>query len=415
MLVIDGLFFSSPSVRHKELLHLIDSGIRVYGCSSMGALRAAELRNYGMVGMGVVFRLVAIGAIERDDEVAIIHASAEEQFASLTDALVSVRVAARRARRNGILDRDNEEMIVRAASSIPFVRRRYPVILQEALRNGADERRCKTFMDTVREQRCDVKAEDAILALTAIKRRSHSMATQHPRSAPSQTAYLKQWLRSASGDWVEGQWVSDFSVLTLSQLFANDYVSFHYSTVLRLLVDVEHGISGAEIHHRPEELERLAADCARARGFISPTGKASWGLQELLPGSRAAQPTDAQIARALVRSFRYYPDMLPAEDLCTALKSSRQFVIAQRLVAQIHSFNRALAERGQRYSIDRVSSQRTIEWFLRSWKAPRMEPVIYDRGFASPDDFVRRAKEYLPYAMAKGVPDLVLGTNGGRG
>jgi hypothetical protein len=40
--LIDGTFHQSLSVWHKEILFALQRGIRVFGASSMGALRAAE-------------------------------------------------------------------------------------------------------------------------------------------------------------------------------------------------------------------------------------------------------------------------------------------------------------------------------------------------------------------------------------
>ncbi len=56
LLLIDGYFHQVPSVQHKEILYALHQGLAVFGCSSMGALRAAELADFGMVGIGRVFR-----------------------------------------------------------------------------------------------------------------------------------------------------------------------------------------------------------------------------------------------------------------------------------------------------------------------------------------------------------------------
>ncbi|HVQ13831.1 MAG TPA: TfuA-like protein, partial [Vicinamibacterales bacterium] len=53
--IVDGVFASTPSVWHKEILLAIDDGIAVVGASSMGALRAAELAPFGMIGIGRIF------------------------------------------------------------------------------------------------------------------------------------------------------------------------------------------------------------------------------------------------------------------------------------------------------------------------------------------------------------------------
>src|SRR5438270_6241334 len=68
--LIDGIFGNVPTVWHKEILYAIDHGCLVYGSSSIGALRAAELYAYGMRGVGLCYRLYRAGVITDDDEVA---------------------------------------------------------------------------------------------------------------------------------------------------------------------------------------------------------------------------------------------------------------------------------------------------------------------------------------------------------
>src|SRR4051794_26348046 len=49
--IVDGYFERVPAVWHKEILWAMAEGIHVFGSSSMGALRAAELADFGMVGV----------------------------------------------------------------------------------------------------------------------------------------------------------------------------------------------------------------------------------------------------------------------------------------------------------------------------------------------------------------------------
>lgn len=53
--IIDGYFERVPAVWHKEILLALSAGVHVVGGASMGALRAAELHSFGMVGVGEVF------------------------------------------------------------------------------------------------------------------------------------------------------------------------------------------------------------------------------------------------------------------------------------------------------------------------------------------------------------------------
>ena len=57
--IVDGLFHCTPAVWHKEILAALSQGVIVVGAASMGALRAAELAQLGMVGVGRVFEQLA--------------------------------------------------------------------------------------------------------------------------------------------------------------------------------------------------------------------------------------------------------------------------------------------------------------------------------------------------------------------
>ena len=73
IVLIDGIFGHRPSIWHKEILWCLSKGVRVLGCSSMGALRASELNVYGMEGVGSIYQRYHKGAAlkhpfsERDD------------------------------------------------------------------------------------------------------------------------------------------------------------------------------------------------------------------------------------------------------------------------------------------------------------------------------------------------------------
>ena len=67
ILILDGVFHQSLSVCPSEIMDALRRGMRVFGASSMGALRAAELEAYGMIGIGDVFEYVRDSKVFRDD------------------------------------------------------------------------------------------------------------------------------------------------------------------------------------------------------------------------------------------------------------------------------------------------------------------------------------------------------------
>jgi hypothetical protein len=93
--LIDGVFETVPSVWHHELRAAMASGVAVFGGSSMGALRAAELTSFGMVGLGQIFRWYRDGTLKDDGAVALLHADAEHGYRPLTVPLVNVMHTAR--------------------------------------------------------------------------------------------------------------------------------------------------------------------------------------------------------------------------------------------------------------------------------------------------------------------------------
>jgi len=89
--LIDGVFAMRPAVWHKEILLLLARGFRVIGAASMGALRAAELAPFGMIGVGAIFTAYARGRLTGDDEVAVTHAPVVLGSRPLSLAQVDVR------------------------------------------------------------------------------------------------------------------------------------------------------------------------------------------------------------------------------------------------------------------------------------------------------------------------------------
>ncbi len=163
--LIDGVFFQDSAVAHKEVLAVLEMGVAVVGASSMGALRAAELHSFGMVGVGEIFRLYRKCILISDDEVALIFDPIN--FAPLSEPLVNIRENVRAATENGYIDPDAGEVILAAASSLYFPKRTYDRILEVA--TGLDELQREGFKRFLLEEKGDLKREDAISALERIK------------------------------------------------------------------------------------------------------------------------------------------------------------------------------------------------------------------------------------------------------
>ncbi len=162
--LIDGLFYQSLSVWHKEILFALSEGVHVYGSSSIGALRAAECAPFGMVGVGAVFADYESGRLVDDDEVALAHGDAESGYAGLSVPMVNVRATLAAARLAGVIGDEDHDLIVETAKSLYFTSRTWIA----ALAPLPDERRA-AVTEWVREHPVDQKARDAVELLTIIR------------------------------------------------------------------------------------------------------------------------------------------------------------------------------------------------------------------------------------------------------
>ncbi len=166
--IIDGYFEGQPAVWHKEILWAMAKGIHVFGAASIGALRAAELEPFGMVGVGRIFDDYRSGVLEDDDEVAVTHGPAETGFLKINEPMVNVRVTLARAVDRGIVEADEAREIAQAAKSIFYKKRTYPAVLDAAVARGLAAASLKRLEQWLPEGQIDQKRLDALALLQAI-------------------------------------------------------------------------------------------------------------------------------------------------------------------------------------------------------------------------------------------------------
>lgn len=126
VILLEGTFHQSLSVWHKELAWALQiPGVRgVYGASSMGALRAADLADFGMIGSGRIFNWYYEGVVTDESEVAAVYQEGPNQrFASYTVPLVNVRGALLKGLELEVLEEEAAAEIFAKARSIHWTER----------------------------------------------------------------------------------------------------------------------------------------------------------------------------------------------------------------------------------------------------------------------------------------------------
>jgi hypothetical protein len=436
--IIDGYFHQAPAVRHQELLAAIDAGVVVYGSSSMGALRAAELSSAGMRGCGEVFDLYAGGVIDGDDEVTVAHLGVEDGFRSVTTALVDIRRHCEDACALGVIDRPQAGWIVAAARTLSYDLRGYGAILRA---QNFDTQPFRAFVD---EHGVSAKHEDAVRLLTLLRDPGAGAAPTPPGSFVPNVWHYGATERLDGRRDADGIFVNDRTVLDLVSLTATAYPAWRERVVLTEFVrssDVPRPDGTVELRRfrSDQGLEDPDAYSAWLRQRFLSEGElarcleripfASLPLDELrecarrhaaevglwrggIPSGPVAQMwLDAEeyevltpletAARVLVRSFQYGPAAVPVSLFTTAMKISGCYAAARRMAMSRRPMHDHEAARSD-----------VLGWCAENWGTDSVTTgAILDRGigtnahlcgFSAADILVERAAPFFARAAMSG-------------
>jgi hypothetical protein len=417
VVLIDGLFHQVASVRHKEILQLLADGACVVGCSSMGALRAAELYPYGMIGNGSVFEMYRDGVIDADDEVAVMHGEAPE-YRRMSDSLVVFRYAVAGALEAGEIDRRCGSTIIGHAAAMPYTERSWGAV--EALCGGDPESReafarLRAFV-AAHPERADVKATDALDTLTRLAELTSGgtppLESWAPQSSDWHNGHLRDWRSRFRGTLVDGVHVGDSDVLRYHQLYGADFPDrwkrFVLAQIEATAADgTDADVTGADVTDAPAWLA-----VARAWGLtvrsVTPEQCAYW----LLDGEIENLPPEDRLLTMLVRSFVHLsPDLLlaAAEPGLLTDEPVRR-AVAESFVINDHVATWGTEERGVAFIKQDVLSRHLAEtWNVPEHDERRLRAVARDRGFGSAESAARAARPFfLRHWLRAGDPVLPL-------
>ena len=119
MAIVDGQFHQCLSVGHAEIRLAIAEGWQVWGLSSMGAIRACEMRHIGMHGFGEVYEWFCRDEDFRDDEVALTHGPTAP-YVALSEPLVHIRVWLQELVKKRLLSAAHEKRLLKELMSMWF-------------------------------------------------------------------------------------------------------------------------------------------------------------------------------------------------------------------------------------------------------------------------------------------------------
>jgi hypothetical protein len=436
--IIDGYFFQVPSVLHKEILIAMHRGSRVLGASSLGALRAAELDVFGMEGVGEVYRMYKSGAIDGDDEVAVLHTDEDDGFRQLTEPLVNIRHNLLLARKHGVISPITATVLLRVARRLHFTRRTYPAVCTVAEQQGVSADELDRFLHFARHSGTNLKRDDAMKLLELVASRVTNAAPWPPQPAVqvNETIFLHLHRRAYEGTTVEGKHLPDTLVLSIAKLLAPSFPRLVYRTRLRSLTASEASRRGvcietdvtllirfrrsrslahddelrAWLQHRhmtTEELLTAVRERALESGLIDCERRQNPQLSRAAIYRRLETSTADRLA--LTDDERRRPLMQPGVPWDPPLlREAKLHGTFHRALTQTHAIldvqtriSRELPGYMQSLSADRLD-----RWALSHW---RIDPSQFDetlirRGFASYREFQDAAR--LAYVWDRFSPSL---------
>ena len=166
--LVDGYFLQDYPPTPIEVYNLVKKrDVKVFGSSSLGALRAVELEKYGMIGIGKIFRLFRDGILESDDEVAVTFTDYTNYK---SEALIDIRYNLFLAQKYKIIDGLTRRSILKVSKQTYFPYRTYEDILDKCkLKYPEIKSQIESFRGYILKNKVSLKERDAVRLLKLIK------------------------------------------------------------------------------------------------------------------------------------------------------------------------------------------------------------------------------------------------------
>ncbi len=358
VVLIDGVYHQAPTLRHKEILGAMGRGVRVIGAASIGALRAAELAQFGMLDVGAVFTAYVDGQISGDDEVAVGQAP-DGDWTALTWPMVNLRHAAHLAVTAGILDTVRAAVLLEALRAVYYPQRTAAAVRAVCEREGAAGfARWLSTQCAADRHFGDIKRADALQAVrVALEEREPSGgAGVRPPAAVWKSVYFRRWSNELARQRVDGVELSTEDRVLYQQVFDPafsatwtaylEHCSLHAAggpgrPLAARLAEVTGGdVTADRVFHPPLDLRDesvvallLAGESAQDRQAVARYQAALDRARRERPGFSAAAVREDLTRRLLLKVWRCPESRFDAEASARGLLcGARAVTAAKRLV-----------------------------------------------------------------------------------
>lgn len=216
--IIDGFFHNTSAVLHKDILYALSKGVQVFGAGSIGALRAAELYPYGMIGIGKIYLDYKNEVVTGDDEVAVpsVYLPSLKSFIvpNNYDALINFRYTLQNAKDKGIIDDSFVAKCISFLKTKSFIDRNWQLIFDEKI--GLDLSMLKSLQQNFEKVYINQKQLDSIELLKQLKQFT-------PQNHINNISFI-----SGQIIWSNSIWSRPLSLTTTNDFLMQDIIDIYY-------------------------------------------------------------------------------------------------------------------------------------------------------------------------------------------
>lgn len=410
--VIDGFFMQRRAIRHKELVEALDRGVQVTGAASMGALRAAELDDFGMIGVGRIYGWYAGGMIEGDDEVAVVHGPVEDSYSLGTLALVNVRATLDLAVDAGAIDPVLAAQAVELIRTMPFTQRDHGTI-NARVRDACGPEAASQVTAALTSFEYDLKRADAVTLLEAIRDgQLPDRQLEHPSphlqaTDVSQLSLVAQWRVSEEAEKHGGHPISRGFVLACARMLALDYPQFQESVAVDALVaDARRELGDVPSERSDHDDDVTIRRLLVHRGLLGDGPDAVQVLADpwLSPDEQVALDESARLRHA-VRRMHTAP--WRSEQAVERLVATGRFEHWRQVALRVALLNRNVLECKPDFSFDAIPNAKLREWCTARWfdGLDQVDDEVWWQGLADRGYINERrlgsSKRVYPFALLR--------------
>lgn len=298
--IIDGYFEGQPSVWHKEVLWAIDQGVLVFGAASIGALRAAELHQFGMIGIGDIFKAYAAGHLEDDDEVALVHGPRELGYQPLSEPMVNIRLTLTKAVEDGVIAPELGKKITDHSKGTHFSDRTWANVLDHASLFMNDASAHARLSRWLADNKIDQKKRDALQMLDELSKASVAPKPNFDLQWTVMWDKALGWQGQTSGH------NEPSFVLDELRLAPDQFANVRRRALSRILASRRGG--HADTAGSAQDMSAMLSKLRREHGLFSRTSLENWmelnaldmdGLERILATDSAVEAAEQAAGTAL--------------------------------------------------------------------------------------------------------------------